>query len=167
MTTNVARPSALELARRSLAIDLLCEVGTAATAECVEPVRTWKQAAQLITDQLWTEYITDVRNNIVSVLIRKGLTDEANAWNQVGEEINAIFRGAVISRLESIVPRNLARRDKIIIGARNIIAAACMERHYADFVESDYFLQMYEWLERGHLVCGVVEEYPAKHWYVF
>ena len=171
MTTISLHPLAQALIDRALNVDLFSKVGHAQPSSAVVPVRSWSDAAHLITTDEWISYTEAAANAIFSRLVLADLQNEADKWNDICDVIDEAAIANLLPRIDSKVPDDVPRHDWVIDMIAKVLRLACLERHYAgcfpEVVKIDHYLEMYWWLEKGHLTCGPLEDYPSKHWYVF
>lgn len=165
--TPIASPAAVELARRATALDYFQSVGTARGSDAVVPVSTWRAAAELLTGDEWIEYTTEASNNILGQLIQGWHDKEAAEWNSVCNEVDGIIKAPVSAAAAEGIPRDVPNRARAVEMIIKMVRLACVERHYDNLARSDYFWEMFGWLEKGHVPCGALVAFPGRRWWVF
>lgn len=150
---HIVTDHARNIAERAIRIEWFHSVGVfTASNESIVEIYHWSEALACLTSQVWDDYLLDVRNTMVHPVPRPQLDD----WGWVFEATNEI--------LDPIIPRDVYQRVHQNTGeamaatiaeqVTGVVRLACVEAHFQKWVPVRRCLDLFQWLENGHLPCG-------------
>jgi hypothetical protein len=147
---------------RSQEIDWFVNAGKPLSESRSPHFPDWKVATKCLLSIRTLNFFNDGRNDISEHAF---LNDQRrfNQWNAIGECADIVIESQEWKmRVENSLPLKQPQRFYVVDKVAFMVGLAVVEEQLSDLHSCKLFRTMFEWLERGHLVCGSESRYPRK-----
>lgn len=162
---NLFEPARI-LLERCTHTDFFHSIGQSIDDTSIDRVWDWRAALKMLASVESRDYFVGASNEISGECFIRNQS-EFNKWNEIVHEANRVLTPVVLPKVRAGLPVTGKRLDLLANEVILQMRLAVVEWQLRPWHDSDFFLRVFEWLERGHLPCGGSGEFALGKLVIF